>query len=228
MPKSIVACYVFTTIGALLHLYLLIFPPVSGNGLTTLPLVIFLLLAMGSSSMIAIGGRMRTVGMALARQRRHLGINAGIWGISHAAAKAGLSLSIQPEGLFPHLVRPEILAALIAFAILLAMLATSNDNSLRALGRKWKSLHSAGWFIPGLAMIHGLKASENFTVGMQIQHPIMLSMLLLLALLPLIAFVKTGKSSHIRKFLMAVSGAVFAIGLTFLVDAGPIVTYLQD
>lgn len=170
-----------------------------GNGFTTLPFLVFLALAILPTVALDIPALAdKAWPRKLLRYRRDLGINAGLFALAHALMKSFMTLAVQPEGFWTHVIRPDVLIGAGALSIILALLVTSNNASVRALGRRWKPLHRLVWLVPGLAVIHGVFASKAFTVEGLMAPPLdpMLALLLIVPVVGLIADVVTKKFSE--------------------------------
>ena len=95
---------------------------------------------------------------ALARLRKPLGVNAGVWFVAHSVVSVWELFDLSLP-LLPQFTRTGIVLGLIATAVFVAMLATSTDRAQRALGRNWKRLHRLVWFAVPLALAHTILAS---------------------------------------------------------------------
>ncbi len=85
--------------------------------------------------------------LLLLRQRRSFGVASFLYAALHTAAY----LLRQPWArVTKEAVEYGMLAGWIAFAIFMALAATSNDASVRALGRRWQGLHR--WVYPAAAL----------------------------------------------------------------------------
>ena len=227
MNRYVVALYAVSLIGIAANVLLLIVPPASGNGITTLPFMLLLMLALSASSLRLLPGLFGRLGLALLAHRRHLGINAGLWGLAHAITKTGLTLAIQPEPLLAHLLRPEILAGLLGLSIVTVLIATSSDRAVRILGRQWRRLHQLSWTLPGIALYHGHETSENFAVEGEMNLAVLVPIWLLM-LIPIVAAIVARKPAHLTRLAWMLLGFVAAIATVALLPAGPPVTHLVD
>lgn len=101
---------------------------------------------------------------ALARDRRSWGLGFAASHTVHLAALV-MVLRLSPE--------PRTIASLIpggiAYAFIFAMAVTSNQTAMRALGRNWKRLHTAGihviWLIFTLAYAKRIPDMETRAIG---------------------------------------------------------------
>jgi methionine sulfoxide reductase heme-binding subunit len=93
----------------------------------------------------------RVVG-ALNRHRRYLGVTACIYGLLH------FSCHILYEGGWNGLLRsfskPFIWLGFAGLTILVILALTSNNWSVRKLGRKWKRLHRLAYLAAALLLLH--------------------------------------------------------------------------
>ncbi|SMC91321.1 hypothetical protein [Novosphingobium sp. B1] len=102
---------------------------------------------------------------AIARDRRWWGLGFAASHTVHLVALI-MALSLDPE--------PRTPASLIpggtAYVFILAMALTSSSAAMRALGRNWKRLHSAGihviWLIFALAYAKRIPAPETRAIGL--------------------------------------------------------------
>jgi sulfoxide reductase heme-binding subunit YedZ len=91
----------------------------------------------------------------LIRLRRQFGLFTFFYALLHLSVY--VAFDVGPEfGLVYQDARerPFILIGLVAFALLLPLVATSNQASMRALGRRWRQLHAWVYLIAALAIAH--------------------------------------------------------------------------
>ncbi len=95
--------------------------------------------------------------MLLAYHRRALGVASFAYAALHTGVylerKWGVGL-ILTEGL-----KPSLATGWLAFAIFVVLAVTSNDRSVRALGRNWKRLHRLAYASAILMFVHWWLAS---------------------------------------------------------------------
>ena len=93
---------------------------------------------------------------ALARLRRMLGLFTFFYTTLHFTSFAWLDMGFDPAAIATDIgKRPFILVGFTAFALLLALAATSFDASVRKLGAaRWRALHRAVYAIALLAILH--------------------------------------------------------------------------
>lgn len=109
------------------------------------------------------GPMARLTGLALARvallNRRGLGLGFATVHLVHLAA---LSAYLTSAHLQPR--TTTLIAGGIAYGLLVAMIATSNDGARRYLGRQWRPLHLTGmhvlWLVFVLTLLGDMKASN--------------------------------------------------------------------
>ncbi len=77
---------------------------------------------------------------ALLRGRRTLGIAFAIIQLTHAATILALFAAVPGSGEL----NLEVVVGGTSMLLVAAMLATSNDAAVRALGRRWRTLHATG------------------------------------------------------------------------------------
>jgi methionine sulfoxide reductase heme-binding subunit len=99
----------------------------------------------------------------LLRRRRDFGLITFAYALAHTVAylvrKADLQL-IASEG-----IEAGMLTGWIALLVFVALAVTSNDASLRALGRKWRSLHKAVYAAAILTCLHWVLTAFDPTAG---------------------------------------------------------------
>lgn len=77
--------------------------------------------------------------------------------------------------------RPYIIVGALAFCGLLALALTSNQYSIRRLGKRWRQLHRLVYFILGLALLHMLWVVRS-DIGEWLLYAVIGTVLLLLRL----------------------------------------------
>jgi len=89
--------------------------------------------------------------------RRQLGLWCFSYAVLHLSSYALFLLGLDGAQLLIDLrKRPYIIVGALAFVGLLALAATSNRFSIRALGKRWKVLHRLVYPILGLVLLHML------------------------------------------------------------------------
>lgn len=88
----------------------------------------------------------------LAQQRRYLGVAAFGYASIHTAAYL-IRLADLPR-IVAEAVQSAMLTGWVAWLLMAALAATSNDRSVRSLGKRWKRLHVAVYPIAVLAVLH--------------------------------------------------------------------------
>lgn len=87
--------------------------------------------------------------------RRTLGLAAFGYAAAHLATWSIFDLGLDLEAIFEDVVeRPYVTAGMAAFAILLALAATSTRGWIKRLGTRWVSLHRAVYAAGALAVLH--------------------------------------------------------------------------
>ncbi len=120
-------------------------------------LLVFVLLP---SNLLRIKWARRRPIQALARLRKPLGISAGIWFVAHTIVGIVEYFDLS-ESLLRQLLIGDIAIGLVATLVFIALLATSNDASVRLLGSNWKRLHRLVWFAVPLALAHAALSSAR-------------------------------------------------------------------
>lgn len=111
---------------------------------------------------------------ALIRRRRQWGLGFALAHTIHLGALAYNVLNYDPRSL------PSLFPGGLAYVMIYIMALTSNDASMRALGKNWKRLHTFGihyiWFIFTASYALRLFKPETMTTGL-IFAPIMVAAL---------------------------------------------------
>ncbi len=98
----------------------------------------------------------------LLQRRRYFGVASFIYALLHLGAYA---IRQPGERIAREALEAGMLTGWIAFTIFLALAATSNDGSVRALGRWWKSLHRFVYAAAVLTFVHWVMTAFDPTVG---------------------------------------------------------------
>lgn len=111
----------------------------------------------------------------LLRRRRDIGLVTFVYALAHTVAylvrKSDLQLIVS-EGL-----EAGLLTGWVALLVFVALAVTSNDASVRRLGRQWRSLHKTVYAAAILTCLHWVLTAFDPTVGYL--HFVVLSILLL-------------------------------------------------
>jgi sulfoxide reductase heme-binding subunit YedZ len=87
------------------------------------------------------------------RQRRYLGVATFAYAVPHLVAYV-VRLNDDIPRIVAEGLEPGMLTGWVAMAIFLALAATSNDTSVRKLGRRWKALHRFVYAAAVLTFLH--------------------------------------------------------------------------
>jgi sulfoxide reductase heme-binding subunit YedZ len=91
----------------------------------------------------------------LIRLRRQLGLFTFFYACLHMACYAVLDAGLDLASIRDDILeRPFIVAGFCAYILLVPLAATSNQASMRALGRNWQRLHTLSYLIAVLALTH--------------------------------------------------------------------------
>ena len=99
----------------------------------------------------------------LMKRRRDLGLVTFAYALAHTIAylfRKGELQIIVSEGL-----EAGLLTGWIAFLVFVALAVTSNDASVRGLGRKWRRLHKAVYVAAILTYLHWVLTAFDPTAG---------------------------------------------------------------
>lgn len=147
-------------VGALLPLLLLIFDALRDN-LTANPIqaatqrsgtaaLVLLLISLACTPLYTITGY-----AGFSRLRRPLGLYAFLYALVHLSIFLVLDYAFAWDLILPELAQKRyLIAGLAAFAILLALAATSFTLTMKALGKHWKRLHRLVYAAAGLVVLH--------------------------------------------------------------------------
>lgn len=106
---------------------------------------------------LAVTPLRRWAGLSLLRQRRAVGLLAFIYAVLHLLAWMVLDMGLLWAQAAADVVkRPYLLIGMLALALLLPLALTSNDASVRRLGRSWRRLHRLVYPAALLAVVHYL------------------------------------------------------------------------
>lgn len=89
----------------------------------------------------------------LIRQRRYLGVATFAYAVPHLVAYV-VRLSDDVSRMISESLEPGMLTGWVAMVIFLALAITSNDRSVRKLGRRWKTLHRLVHVAAVLTFLH--------------------------------------------------------------------------
>ncbi|MCJ8169930.1 protein-methionine-sulfoxide reductase heme-binding subunit MsrQ [Atopomonas sediminilitoris] len=91
------------------------------------------------------------------RVRRQLGLWCFFYASTHIVAFLLFILGLDFSALWTEVLeRPYVLVGALAWLALLPLALTSNQRSMRALGKRWKSLHRLIYLILPLGLLHML------------------------------------------------------------------------
>ncbi|MER5171929.1 protein-methionine-sulfoxide reductase heme-binding subunit MsrQ [Thioclava kandeliae] len=99
----------------------------------------------------------RITGVNLLRYRRAAGLLGFFYVALHLMAWIVLDMALLWRQLLPDLYRrPYLLFGIAAFALLIPLAVTSNNASIRRLGKNWRRLHWLVYPAVGLGLLHYL------------------------------------------------------------------------
>jgi len=100
----------------------------------------------------------------LIQRRRYFGVAMFAYAVPHLLAylvKVGAYAGVLNEA-----AEPGMWTGWLAFLLVVPLAITSNNTSVRKLGRKWKKLHRLVYFAAALTFIHWLMVAFNPLAGM--------------------------------------------------------------
>lgn len=118
---------------------------------------------------------------ALARLRRMLGLFVFFYALLHLLCYSWFDMGFELGDIAADIAkRPFILVGMLAFALLLALAATSFNRAIRWLGgKRWQALHRAVYVAAGLALLHffWMRAGKNNFAEVGVYASIVLALL---------------------------------------------------
>ncbi len=110
--------------------------------------------------------------------RRMLGLYAAFFALLHIMAFTAFYLDFNLSELINEVVeRPYISLGMIAFTLMLPLVATSNRISQRKLARRWRKLHQLVYIIAILAVIHFIWQTKS-----DLNEPLIYALILVILL----------------------------------------------
>lgn len=104
----------------------------------------------------------RFTGIALIRFRRQIGLLAFFYVFCHLLVWLFLDVQILGQIWADILKRPYITIGMAGFVCLIPLAATSNNASVRKLGRRWRTLHKLTYLAVLLGAIHFILLAKGF------------------------------------------------------------------
>lgn len=138
---------------------------------------------------LAISPLRRLVGLNLMKFRRAIGLLCSFYVLCHLLVWLVLDVQIPEQILADIAKRPYISIGMAAFVLLLPLALTSNNLSVRRLGRAWPRLHRLTYAAAVLGAVHFVMLVKGF----QIEPLIYLGLVLGLLALRLPAFGRVGR-----------------------------------
>jgi sulfoxide reductase heme-binding subunit YedZ len=118
--------------------------------------------------------------LSISRWRRDIGVATSCYALAHTLSfliyKRDVGVIVEQS------LEAELLTGWIAMLLFAALAATSNDASVRRLGRRWKRLHRSVYLAAALTMAHWILTAFDPTTGL-IYLAIFVALLLLRLLL---------------------------------------------
>ena len=103
----------------------------------------------------------RILGLNLIKFRRAIGLLAFFYVVAHLSV--WLALDVRFQGVIADIVkRPYITVGMIAFAVMIPLAITSNNWSVRKLGRAWNKLHQLTYLAVILGGVHFVMQTKGF------------------------------------------------------------------
>lgn len=134
---------------------------------------------------LAVTPLRRFVGVNLIRFRRALGLLTFTYVALHLLVWLLLDVQIVSQILADIAKRPYITIGMAGFVLMVPLALTSNDASVKRLGRKWKRLHLLTYPAAFLGGLHYVMLAKGF----QIEPLIYLTLIVVLLALRLFGFV---------------------------------------
>ncbi len=111
---------------------------------------------------LAITPLRRFAGINLMRFRRAIGLLAFFYVLCHLLVWLVLDVQILAQVWADILKRPYITIGMVGFALMIPLAITSNNWSVRRMGRRWNTLHKLVYAIGLLSGLHFVMLSKGF------------------------------------------------------------------
>ena len=121
----------------------------------------------------------RYLGLNLMKFRRAIGLLTFYYIVCHLLVWAILDVQIVSEMWADIIKRPYITIGMAAFVLMLPLAITSNNWSVRQLGRKWRSLHKLVYAAAVLGGLHFVMLAKGFQIEPLIYLGVILGLLAL-------------------------------------------------
>jgi sulfoxide reductase heme-binding subunit YedZ len=121
----------------------------------------------------------RFVGVNLIRFRRTLGVLAFSYVALHLLVWAVLDVQALDRVWADIVKRPYVTIGMAAFVLMIPLVATSNNRSVRALGAAWRKLHLLTYPVAILAAVHFIWLSKGFQLEPLVYLAVILALLAL-------------------------------------------------
>lgn len=94
--------------------------------------------------------------------RRMLGLYAFFYALLHLLIYLAFEQSFSPTAVVDDVLkRPFIFVGMLAFFLLIPLAVTSTKAMMKRLGKRWKTLHKAVYWLTGLALLHFFWAQKS-------------------------------------------------------------------
>lgn len=113
---------------------------------------------------LAVTPLRRYLGLNLMKFRRAIGLLTFYYIVCHLLVWAILDVQIVSEMWADIIKRPYITIGMAAFVLMLPLAITSNNWSVRQLGRKWRSLHKLVYAAAVLGGLHFVMLAKGFQI----------------------------------------------------------------
>jgi len=111
---------------------------------------------------LAITPLRKHLGINLIRFRRAIGVTAFYLVFAHLLVWLVLDVQLLGQIWADIIKRPYITIGMLAFVLMLPLAVTSNNWSVRKLGRRWRSLHKVTYGVCLLGGLHFVMLSKGF------------------------------------------------------------------
>lgn len=128
---------------------------------------------------LAVTPLRRYLGLNLMKFRRAIGLLTFYYIVCHLLVWAILDVQIVSEMWADIIKRPYITIGMVAFVLMLPLAITSNNWSVRQLGRKWRSLHKLVYAAAVLGGLHFVMLAKGFQIEPLIYLGVILGLLAL-------------------------------------------------
>ena len=142
---------------------------------------------------LAITPMRKHLGLNLMKFRRAVGLLSFFFVFLHLLVWLVLDVQIVSEIIAELTKRPYVIVGMVAFVLMIPLAVTSNNLSLRKLGRTWKTLHKLTYAVCLLGGLHFVMLTKGFQL-----EPLAYTGVIVLLLMARVDAAKLKKASKIN------------------------------